>query len=60
MIALIHDPQIQQIINPLNASQYWESDIKRFENGDVSLDRHTAGENTIPAFQRLQIGRAHV
>ncbi|MGB3345633.1 MAG: N-acetylmuramidase domain-containing protein [Aequorivita sp.] len=55
MIALIHDPQIQQIINPPNASPYWESDLKRFENGDVSLDRHTAGENTIRAFQRLLI-----
>ena len=55
MIALIHDPQIQQIINPPNASQFWESDLKRFEKGDVSLDRHTAGENTIRGFQRLLI-----
>lgn len=55
MIALIHDPQIQQIINPPNTTSFWESDLKRFEDGDVSLDRHTAGENTIRAFQRLLI-----
>ncbi|CAM3499682.1 N-acetylmuramidase domain-containing protein [Aequorivita lipolytica] len=55
MTTLIHDPQIQQIINPPNTSRFWENDLKRFESGDVSLDRHTAGENTIRAFQRLLI-----
>jgi peptidoglycan hydrolase-like protein with peptidoglycan-binding domain len=55
MLALINDPQIQKIINPPNVEPHWESDLKRLRSGDVTLDRRTAGENSIRAFQRLLI-----
>ena len=55
MLALIEDPQIQKIINPPNTPSHWKSDLKRFEEGDLTINRHSAGENSIKALQRLLI-----
>lgn len=55
MSTLIHDPQIKQIINPPNADSLWENDLKRLEEGDITLNRRSAGENSIRALQRLLI-----
>ena len=55
MIALLQDPQIKQIINPPNTVPHWEEDLQRLQQGDLSLNRRSAGENSIQAFQRLLI-----
>jgi hypothetical protein len=55
MLNLIHDPQIQKIVNPPNVEPQWEKDLKRLEHGDLTLNRKSAGENSIRAFQRLLI-----
>jgi peptidoglycan hydrolase-like protein with peptidoglycan-binding domain len=55
MLALIKDPQIQQILNPPNVTPHWENDLKRLQEGDLTLTRKSAGENSIRAFQRLLI-----
>jgi len=55
MLALIQDPQIQKILNPPLTPSHWESDLKRLEAGDVTMNRHSAGENSIKALQRLLI-----
>jgi len=54
MLSFVDDPRIQQILTLKkdNDSQ-WRSDLQRFQQGDVTLDRKTAGENTIKAVQRL-------
>ena len=55
MLALLQDSQIQKIINPPHTPSHWESDLKRLEAGDLTLNRHSAGENSIKALQRLLI-----
>jgi peptidoglycan hydrolase-like protein with peptidoglycan-binding domain len=55
MLSLIQNPQIQKILNPPNASSLWKDDLKRLELGDMTLNRKSAGENSIRAFQRLLI-----
>ncbi len=55
MLTLILDAQIQKILNPPNTTPHWESDLKRLEENDLTLDRRSVGENTISAFQRLLI-----
>lgn len=56
MLALVDDPRIQQILTlPEDSDPQWLSDLGRFRQGDVTLDRTTAGENTIKAIQRLLI-----
>ena len=55
MLDLIQDSQIQQILNPPNASPDWQHDLNRLLNRDLSLNRRSAGENSIKAFQRLMI-----
>lgn len=55
MLTLIKDPQIQQILNPPNTEPHWDKDLKRLESGDVTLNRRSAGENSIRAFQRMLI-----
>lgn len=52
---LLQDPQVQQIINPPNVEPQWEKDLERLERGDLTLNRKSAGENSIRAFQRLLI-----
>ena len=55
MLALIQDSQIQKIINPPNTPSHWKDDLKRLEAGDLTVNRHSAGENSIKALQRLLI-----
>lgn len=55
MLTLIQDPKIQKILNPPNSPSYWKNDLKRLEEGDLTLNRHSAGENSIKALQRLLI-----
>jgi hypothetical protein len=56
MSQLIQDPRIQQIIAlPEDRDEIWKADLARLESGDLTLDRKTAGENSIKAIQRLFI-----
>lgn len=56
MLTLVNDPQIQQILTfPESDESEWRKDLDRFSQGDVTLDRKTAGENSIKALQRLLI-----
>lgn len=56
MLSAIQDPRIRQIITlPEDQNEDWKKDLERFEAGDVTLDRKTAGENSIRAIQRLLI-----
>jgi len=56
MLAFVEDPRIQQILTlPEDSDPQWRQDLERFKQGDVALDRKTAGENTIKAIQRLLI-----
>ncbi|NUO00510.1 MAG: DUF3380 domain-containing protein [Saprospiraceae bacterium] len=56
MLAFTDDPRIQQILTlPEDSDPQWRLDLERFKQGDVTLDRKTAGENTIKAIQRLLI-----
>ena len=54
MIPAINDKKIQQILwAPEKRDEEWKSDLDRFESGDVSLTRKSAGESSIKAVQRL-------
>lgn len=56
MSQLIQDPRIQQIIAlPEDRDEIWKADLARLESGDLTIDRKTAGENSIKAIQRLFI-----
>ena len=56
MIPAINDDRIQQILwVPEDRDQTWKSDLQRFEQGDVTLTRRSAGESSIKAVQRLLI-----
>jgi len=52
----LQDPKFQSILtHPQETDTGWKDDLKRFQEKDISLDRKTAGENSIKAFQRLLI-----
>jgi hypothetical protein len=54
MIPSINDDKIQKILwAPGKRSEEWKSDLERFEKGDVTLTRKSAGESSIKAVQRL-------
>ena len=53
MSNLLSDPQILQILNPPNKDAHWQRDLEKLKDGAV--DRRTAEENSIRAFQRLMI-----
>ena len=54
MIQAIKDPKIQKILwAPGKRDEEWKSDLERFERGDVTLTRKSAGESSIEAVQRL-------
>ena len=54
MISTINNKKIQGILwVPENRDEEWKSDLERFEKGDVSLNRKSAGESSIKAIQRL-------
>ena len=56
MIPAINDERIQQILwIPEDRDETWKSDLQRFEQGDVTLTRRSAGESSIKAVQRLLI-----
>lgn len=55
MLELVNDPQIKRILNPPDASEGWKEDFDKLVNGDISLNRKSAGEDSIKAFQRLLI-----
>ena len=55
MLTLIDDPQIQQVLIPAGALPSWQTDLEKLKNGDTTLNRKSAGEDSIRAFQRLLI-----
>ncbi|MBX2929518.1 MAG: DUF3380 domain-containing protein [Saprospiraceae bacterium] len=56
MLAAVEHPDIQNILTlPSDADAGWKRDLERLRNGDVTLSRKTAGENSIKAVQRLLI-----
>ncbi|MCI4667241.1 MAG: N-acetylmuramidase domain-containing protein [Bacteroidia bacterium] len=55
MFSIFHDPQIEKILSPPDTPMDWERDLQKLINGDQSLNRHSAGENSIKALQRLMI-----
>jgi peptidoglycan hydrolase-like protein with peptidoglycan-binding domain len=56
MSQLLQDPRILSIIAlPEDRDESWKADLARLEAGDLTLDRKTAGENSIKIIQRLLI-----
>lgn len=56
MLTAVSDPRIQQILTlPEDGTEHWEKDLERLRHGDVTLNRRTAGENSIKAVQRMLI-----
>lgn len=54
MIPAIDDKNIRKILwAPGNRDAVWKRDLERFEQGDVTLTRKSAGESSIKAVQRL-------
>ena len=54
MIPAINDKKIQKILwAPGRRDEEWKSDLERFEKGDVTLTRRSAGESSIKSVQRL-------
>lgn len=52
----LQNPKLQSILtHPQETDTGWKDDLKRFQEKDITLDRKTAGENSIKAFQRLLI-----
>lgn len=52
----INDTQIQRILShPEETDAGWRADLQRLTQNDLTLDRPTAAENSIKAFQRLLI-----
>lgn len=52
MIKALSDKRIQHILS-VSGEDEWSQDIKRLEQGDISLTRQSAGEASIKAIQRL-------
>ena len=56
MSTLIADPRLRRILTlPDETAEGWTVDLERFERGDVTLTRQSAGEGSIKAVQRLLI-----
>jgi len=56
MSTLIADPRLRRILTlPDETAEGWAVDLERFERGDVTLTRQSAGEASIKAVQRLLI-----
>jgi hypothetical protein len=56
MISAIKNKKIQSILwLPEDRDETWKSDLERFQKGDVTLTRKSAGESSINAVQRLLI-----
>lgn len=56
MTTLIADPRLRRILTlPGETAEGWTVDLERFERGDITLTRQSAGEGSIKAVQRLLI-----
>src|SRR5688572_32086713 len=56
MTAALADPRIRRILSlPGETAEGWTSDLARFERGDITLTRRSAGEASIKGIQRLLI-----
>lgn len=55
MLAAIREPDILQILTLPDTDDDWQADLQRFEAGDVTLTRKSAGETSIKAVQRLLV-----
>jgi hypothetical protein len=54
MIPAVKDKNIQKILRPSgDRDEDWKRDLERFEKGDVTLTRRSAGESSIKSVQRL-------
>ncbi len=54
MLIQFENAKIKKIITlPEENDDGWKSDVQKLINGDVTLDRKTAGENSIKALQRM-------
>lgn len=49
------DPKIMQVLSPEDDDREWEKDLQRMVNGDITLTRHSAGESSIKAVQRILV-----
>jgi len=53
---ILQDARIRRLLTPPdNTSAQWSADLERFERGDMTLTRQSAGEDSIKAIQRLLI-----
>lgn len=60
MIAALTDARLKRILSLADdRSESWAADLARFERGDVTLTRHSIGESSIKAIQRLLIFLGH-
>ena len=56
MTAALDDPRVQRVLRlPEQDEDLWRSDLERFQRGDLTLTRQSAGEGSIKAAQRLLI-----
>jgi hypothetical protein len=56
MANALSDPRIRRILSlPDATADGWTTDLARFERGDVTLTRQSAGEGSIKSIQRLLI-----
>lgn len=56
MIEQFENAKVKKILTlPEDNDQSWKADLQKLINGDITLDRKTAGENSIKALQRLLI-----
>jgi hypothetical protein len=56
MSTLISDPRLRRILSlPDETTEGWAVDLDRFDRGDITLTRQSAGEGSIKAVQRLLI-----
>ena len=56
MLVKFEDKQIRRILTLAEDNDdSWKADLQKLINGQVTLDRKTAGENSIKALQRLLV-----
>lgn len=49
------DPRIERVLRLPDQDDIWQADLERFQHGDETLTRHSVGESTMRAVQRLLI-----
>ena len=56
MPSILADSRVQRILRlPEQNDSLWQADLQRFDRGDLTLTRQSAGEGSIEAVQRLLI-----